>query len=172
MASVSQRQEGRDSTLSKLNLAINTLSIAKDVSTITPAQAAFGAVCALLTILRVLSSYFAWMSFLLTYIQDFIANEEGYVELGLHCAEICKAIDRGMNGKRLDDLSQSVCEAINQLTMWVQLNVYGLGNPLTTRLITAPLRRSRGRLQNTVGAVAFPDFSTRRMIRKRLLLGS
>ena len=53
MASDSQRQEGRDSTLSKLNLAIDTLSLAKDVSTIAPAQAAFGAVCALLTILRV-----------------------------------------------------------------------------------------------------------------------
>ena len=54
-------------------------------------------------------------------LQDFIASEEDYVELGLHCADICKAIDRGMNGKRLNDLSQSVCEAINQLTTWVQL---------------------------------------------------
>ena len=112
------------------------------------------------------------MGFLLASIQDFIANEEGYVELGLHCAEICKAIDRGMNGKRLDELSQSVCEAINQLTMWVQLEAYGLGNQLMMRLITGPLRRSRGRPQNIVGAAAFPDFSTRRMTRKRLLVGS
>ena len=111
------------------------------------------------------------MGFLLISIQDFIANEEGYVELGLHCAEICKAIDRGMNGKRLDELSQSVCEAINQLTKWVKLEVYGLGNPLMMRLITGPLRRL-GRPQNTVGAAAFPDFSIRRMTRKRLLLGS
>ena len=66
------------------------------------------------------------MGFLLMSLQDFIANEEDYVELGLHCAEICKAIDRGMNGKRLDDLSRSVCEAINQLTTWVQLDLYGL----------------------------------------------
>ena len=56
------------------------------------------------------------MGFLLTSLQDFIANEEDYVELGLHCAEICKAIDRGMSGKRLDELNRSVCEAINQLT--------------------------------------------------------
>ena len=54
MASDSQQQKGRDSTLSKLNLAIDTLSLAKDVSTIAPAQAAFGAVCALLTVLRVI----------------------------------------------------------------------------------------------------------------------
>ena len=56
------------------------------------------------------------MGFLLTSLQDFIANEEDYVELGLHCAEICKAIDRGMSGKRLDELNRSVGEAINQLT--------------------------------------------------------
>ena len=73
MASDSQRQEGRDSTLSKLNLAINTLSIAKDVSTIAPAQAAFGAVCALLTILRVTGLLFCGDG-LLTHIY-----------LGLHC---------------------------------------------------------------------------------------
>jgi hypothetical protein len=45
-----------------------------------------------------------------------MANELDYVELGLNCAGICRALDRGMNGKRLDDLSQSVCEAIAQLT--------------------------------------------------------
>ena len=49
-------------------------------------------------------------------IQDSMANELDYVELGLNCADICRALDRGMNGKRLDDLSQSVCEAIAQLT--------------------------------------------------------
>jgi len=43
-------------------------------------------------------------------------NELDYVELGLFCANICRALDRGINGKRLDDLSQSVCDAINQLT--------------------------------------------------------
>jgi hypothetical protein len=56
------------------------------------------------------------MSFGLTHIQDSMANELDYVELGLNCADICRALDRGMNGKKLGDLSQSVCEAINQLT--------------------------------------------------------
>ena len=45
-----------------------------------------------------------------------MANETDYVELGLFCSDICKALERGMNGKRLEDLSQSVCDAINQLT--------------------------------------------------------
>ena len=116
MASDSQRQEERDDPLSRLNLAIDALTTAKDISTIAPAQAAFGSACVLLTIIRVFFSCYAEMDFLLTSLQDFMAKKEEYVELGLHCANICKAIDRGMNGKRLDDLSRSVCEAINQLT--------------------------------------------------------
>ena len=50
------------------------------------------------------------------YIQDSMANETDYVELGIACADVCKALDRGMNGRKLDDLSQSVREAIEQLT--------------------------------------------------------
>ena len=48
--------------------------------------------------------------------QDSMANKSDYVELGLTCADVCKALDRGMNGKKRDDLSQSVREAIEQLT--------------------------------------------------------
>ena len=42
-------------------------------------------------------------------------NELEYVELGLFCADICRALERGLDGKKLGDLSQSVCDAINQL---------------------------------------------------------
>ena len=52
-----------------------------------------------------------------------MANEQDYVDLGLSCADICKALERGMGGKSLDDLSKSVCDAINQLTTWVQRSV-------------------------------------------------
>ena len=45
-----------------------------------------------------------------------MANKTDYVELGLACANVCKALDRGMNGKKLDDLGHSVREAIEQLT--------------------------------------------------------
>ena len=55
----------------------------------------------------------------LTRTQDTMANEQDYVDLGLSCADICKALERGMDGKSLNDLSKSVCDAINQLTMWV-----------------------------------------------------
>ena len=43
-------------------------------------------------------------------------NKVDYVELGLACAEVCTALDRGLDGKRLNDLNNSVCEAIKPLT--------------------------------------------------------
>ena len=51
-----------------------------------------------------------------TCVQDSLANKTDYVDLGLACADVCKALDRGTNGKQVDELSQSVFEAINQLT--------------------------------------------------------
>ena len=50
-----------------------------------------------------------------------MANKEDFVDLGLSCAGICKALERGMDGRKLDGLSKSVCDAINQLTAWVEL---------------------------------------------------
>ena len=45
-----------------------------------------------------------------------MVNEEDYVDLGLSCADICRALGRGMNEKRMDDLGPFVCVAKNQLT--------------------------------------------------------
>ena len=42
-------------------------------------------------------------------------NELDYVAFGFACADVCTALDRGMNGKKMNNLDQSVCEAINQL---------------------------------------------------------
>ena len=58
-------------------------------------------------------------------------NITDYVDLGLACAEVCKALNRGMHGKTPDNLSQSVREAINQLTMWVK--------PVVRRLDSLPM---------------------------------
>ena len=52
----------------------------------------------------------------LTPVQDSMANKLDYVELGLECADICRVLDRGLNGRKLDELGRSVCDAINQLT--------------------------------------------------------
>ena len=43
-------------------------------------------------------------------------NEADYVDLGLACADVCRALDRGMHGRRVDEIGQSVFEAIEQLT--------------------------------------------------------
>jgi len=57
------------------------------------------------------------MSSRLTCIQDSMVNELDYVELGLFCARVCRALDRGMKGRQIDEVSDSVFEAIEQLTM-------------------------------------------------------
>ena len=69
-----------------------------------------------------------------TYDQDSMANESDYVELGLACANVCKALDRGMNGRKLDDLNQPVREAIVLLTTWVKPKpvMHTSDNSLTT----------------------------------------
>ena len=38
--------------------------------------------------------------------QDSMASEVDYAEPGLPCAGICRVLDRGTNGKKLDDLSK------------------------------------------------------------------
>ena len=45
-----------------------------------------------------------------------MTNRMDYVELGLACVDVCTALDRGLDGKRLNELNNSVCEAIKQLT--------------------------------------------------------
>lgn len=56
------------------------------------------------------------MGFRFTFFQESMANEQDCVDLGLSCADVCTALDRGLKGKRLDELSQSVLKAIQQLT--------------------------------------------------------
>ena len=53
MTDKSQQPKGRDGVLSTLNLAIDGLNLAKEVSSVTPAKAAFGTVVILLAMIRV-----------------------------------------------------------------------------------------------------------------------
>ena len=102
-----------------------------------------------------------------------MTNEVDYVELGLGCADICRALDRGMNGKKLDDLTQSVCEAISQLTTCVKPMIHTIWvGLLTTSSIAAPWRRSKGRSSSRADETRSPDSSKQEMIRKQSLLGS
>lgn len=53
MDETSQRPKGRGGVLSALNIAIEGLNLAKELSIITPAKAVFGSVSALLVMIRV-----------------------------------------------------------------------------------------------------------------------
>ena len=45
-----------------------------------------------------------------------MASRSDCVELGLACADVCKALDRGMKGRHANEFNRSVFEAIEQLT--------------------------------------------------------
>ena len=53
MTDKSQQPKGRDGVLSALNVAIDSLNLAKEVASVTPAKAAFGSVVILLAMIRV-----------------------------------------------------------------------------------------------------------------------
>jgi hypothetical protein len=107
----------RDGALTLLNATIEVMNLAKEASSPTPAKAVFGSVSIILTMIRVgLLPVRLDQSQANVLIQDSMMNVTDYVDLGLACAEVCRSLDRGMDGKQLDDLSQSVREAINQLT--------------------------------------------------------
>jgi len=44
-----------------------------------------------------------------------MANQDDYVALGFTCNTVCTALDRGLKGKQLSELSGSVLDAIHQL---------------------------------------------------------
>ena len=117
MATESQRPKGRENSVSLLNAAIDAMDLAEKISSITPAKAVFATVGILLTMIKVSSSSSAMGCSELICFQESMINALDYVELGLFCADICRALDRGMNGKKLDDLNQSVRDAISQLKM-------------------------------------------------------
>ena len=43
-------------------------------------------------------------------------NQQDYVELGGECAKVCILLSRGLEGKSLDKLGESVLKAIDDLT--------------------------------------------------------
>ena len=45
-----------------------------------------------------------------------MVNKADYVELGLACANVCGVLDQGLKGRRVDELSKPVLEAIGRLT--------------------------------------------------------
>ena len=46
-----------------------------------------------------------------------MANDQDFVDLGRACGDVCQVLDRRLKGKRLDELSQSMLDAIGGLTV-------------------------------------------------------
>ena len=117
MEAKSQQPKGREGAISALNAAIEASNLVKDLSSIAPAKTVFASINALLTLIRVCSCPPPTIFSRLTPNKDSMVDGLDYVELRLFCADICRALDQGTNGKKMDDLSQPVYDAINGLTV-------------------------------------------------------
>ncbi|KAF9791220.1 hypothetical protein BJ322DRAFT_436311 [Thelephora terrestris] len=117
MATNPQQPKERDGVVTTLNVFIEAFTLAKEISSITPAKAVFGSAAVILTTIKVRCFLFhATASLRLAFvIQEFFANQQDYVELGQNCVEICCVLDRGTKGKEAEHLSQLVRDAINRL---------------------------------------------------------
>jgi len=113
MKTDSQRPEEWEANL---NAAIKTLDLAK-TSNILPAKVVFNSVTTLLTTIRVCSCSSTTIYSKFTPSQDSMIKKQDCVELGLSCAYVCRTLDRGTNGRRQDELSLSVYDAMSQLTL-------------------------------------------------------
>ena len=111
------------------------------------------------------------MGFSLTVVQDSMANELDYIDLGLSCAEVCDALGQGLKGKRLDELDQPVLGAIGKLTTYVGVSMRVLGGVLTNVAIAGLWPRWRGRSSRWVNGELSLDFCVRRTIRRLSRVG-
>jgi len=112
-----QQPKGREGATEELNTAIKATNLAESLSAIAPAKIAFGSVGVLLTVIKV--CFLLLRNDLLRshHSQDSMVDEPDCVELGLFCTDICRALDRGTNGKQPDELSQPIYGAISQLSV-------------------------------------------------------
>ena len=145
MASSSKWQDFRDRVRSKLGRAIQDVTLARDTCSISPAEVAFCSVSDLLAMIGVRSLSLCGGELRLMFIQDSpVVNKRDYVDLVLSCADACKILDRGLDGRQLGELSQSVLEAVDQLTTWVNQVMCALRRSLTSLPIPGPWLISKG----------------------------
>lgn len=98
-----------------------------------------------------------------------MANGQDYVELGLNCADVCKTLDQGLNGREVNGLNESVLKAITQFTMLV--GDMSAGGSLTEVSLTELWPPSRRRLSSRGNEIPSLVFFTGMVINIRLPLG-
>ena len=72
-----------------------------------------------------------------------MANKQDYVDLGLSCLNICNALEWGMEGRELNELSKSARNAIDQLEAWVEPVIHILRSSAYLILIAGPSQKYR-----------------------------
>ena len=105
----------RKGVFSGLDEEIEALDTFKEILDIAPAKAAFGSASALLSMIRVYFLRRMTLSFRFTHIQDSMADEQDYVNLGLNCAQTCTALKGVLIQQQSSEPSPSALEAIGQL---------------------------------------------------------
>ena len=96
MTTVPQQPNVQDEVLSNLNATIGDLNLARDTVDGIPARDVFASASLLVTMIRV--------GFLPTHVGRFLAGaaydlmirRSDCTELGLFCADVCRALDRGI----------------------------------------------------------------------------
>ena len=103
-----QQPKVQEGAIAALNAAIDALNLTK-ISSVPSAKVVFGLVGLLLAMIRVCSLLLVSVCSRLTLNQDSIINELDYY--------VCRALERGVNGKKPNELSPSVYDAINQFKL-------------------------------------------------------
>jgi len=101
-----------------------------------------------------------------------MANEQDYIELGLSCADVCKALDLGLKERRVDELNESMLWAIEKLTTSVEPTIRSLNDSLTKAQIAELWQGSKRRSSSRVNETGSRAASTRRAIKTQSPLGN
>ena len=116
MSTMTSRYE-RSGFFSVLDEKIEALNAFKNLWDIPRVKAAFGSASALLFMIRVYFLCRMTLSFRFTHIQDSMADEQDYVDLGLNCAHACTALKDSLIQQQSSELDPTTQESINRLTM-------------------------------------------------------
>ena len=141
-----QRPIDWDLALIALDGAIVVMDLAEKGSNIPPAKAIFGTVGIILATIKVRLLLFNDNFPIFTHNQDSEVHE--HVELGLFCTDICEELDRCLFGRKMDELTKSVCDAMDRLASWVQLAIY-----ISIRSLRSSRLQDHGRDSEEVGQV-------------------
>jgi len=80
-----------------------------------------------------------------------MADKPEWVEIGLTCADVCGALERGTSGKGPEDLSEIMHWTIKRLMAWVKPAMHGLDSSLTHtfyRRVVMKIQKKASELQD------------------------